>query len=154
MMYVRTLVAAADTRMILVLPSGVPAAAVPSATPEVHQQEVAVARAQQLQLTGGSSAAPSNGSPTASVSAQEANRFTTAPKVCQSGLLSTEHFGELMPRPHASGGPVDTVAVNQCEFEGDDGASLHVDLMMHGSVKSATNLLKEPPTPLKDGAAM
>ncbi|WP_093893652.1 hypothetical protein [Streptomyces sp. Ncost-T10-10d] len=41
------LVAAADTGVILVLPSGVPAAAVPSATPEVHQREVAVVRTQQ-----------------------------------------------------------------------------------------------------------
>ncbi|MFF4098715.1 protein kinase [Streptomyces sp. NPDC001903] len=97
-----------------------------------------------MQLNDGG-APPSHGTPTVSAPSSEANRFTAAPKICQSGLLRTDHVDKVLAGAEPNGGPVDTAAVNQCEFKGFDGRTLHVELMVHGSVKSAENLLKERP---------
>ncbi|MFD7556285.1 serine/threonine-protein kinase [Streptomyces sp. NPDC059835] len=99
-----------------------------------------------MQLTGGGGSAASHGkSPvSASASAPAPNRFTAVPKLCQSGLVSTDNIGKLVYKAKPSGAPVDTVAVNQCEFEDSSNSTLHVNLTMHGSVKAATDLLKEP----------
>ncbi|MFF7498278.1 serine/threonine-protein kinase [Streptomyces lavendulae] len=101
-----------------------------------------------MQLTGGDGSAASHGgspaSPPASASAPEPNRFTAVPKLCQSGLVSTDNIGKLVYKGEPSGAPVDTVAVNQCEFKDASDATLHVNLTMHGSVRAAKDLLKEP----------
>ncbi|WP_328946967.1 serine/threonine protein kinase [Streptomyces sp. NBC_00250] len=94
-----------------------------------------------MQLTGGDGEAASK--------PPEANRFKAAPKICQSGLMSTDQVGKLVSQPRASGGPINTVAVNQCEFKSDsDGDSLLVEVMVHGSVKAATDLFEEPDGPI------
>lgn len=96
-----------------------------------------------MRLNSGHGQAASHGTPSAS--APETNKFVAAPKICQSGLLSTGHIGKFMARVQASSDSVDTVAVNQCEFNGADGSSLRVNIMVHGNVKSAAALLQEEP---------
>jgi hypothetical protein len=97
--------------------------------------------------TAGPAAGPAAGRSSGPSPSPTPNRFTTAPKVCQSDLLSGARLEDLVSNPEP-GAMLDSDTVNRCEWETEDRylvqSELSVRVLVHGSGKDAGALFKDP----------